>query len=126
MILRLEKHAVACNTCTRVLLFDGGGVEDHHRTSVCIVRRQPELVANVRRIPRANRKELSLLPPPPLYVSVQAGNHSSPGSSDRKVKESSGRVGSLHIICRHATVYIRIHEGPRRRKVQRGCPRGAS
>lgn len=63
---------------------------------------------------------------PLLYVSVQAGNHSSPGSSDRKVKESSGRVGSLHIICRHATVYIRIHEGPRRRKVQRGCPRGAS
>ena len=30
-------------------------------------------------------------------------------------------MGFLHIICSHATVYIRIHEGPRRRKVQRGC-----
>lgn len=99
-------------------------MEDHHRTSVCIVRRQPELVANVGFLELTVKNSPSFLPL--LYVSVQAGNHSSPGSSDRKVKESSGRVGSLHIICRHATVYIRIHEGPRRRKVQRGCPRGAS
>lgn len=57
---------MACNTCTRVLLFDGGGVEDHHRTSVCIVRRQPELVANVGFLELTVKNSPSFLPL--LYV----------------------------------------------------------